>query len=138
MAKVDFITLANIIFKEKDKYKFVTDEEKENNFFVINRKFAFKYLRQAQFFNYKSINKASAIDVWFQICYKTTNGTPDWWWKSKQTKKSIKSEFTKNDIELVKNFHKLKDNDIDFLIKYNKDELKENIKKIKKFGNGTK
>ena len=29
MAKVDFITLANIIFKDKHKYKFVSDEEKE-------------------------------------------------------------------------------------------------------------
>ena len=53
MVKVDFITLANIIFKDKDKYKYVSDEEKESNFFILNRKFAINYLKQAQFFNNK-------------------------------------------------------------------------------------
>ena len=55
MAKVDFITLANIIFKDKDKYKYISDEEKEANFFILNRKFAFHFLKQAQFFNNKNI-----------------------------------------------------------------------------------
>jgi hypothetical protein len=36
MAAVDFITLANIIFKNKTKYKFVLDEETENCFFMLN------------------------------------------------------------------------------------------------------
>jgi hypothetical protein len=30
MAKLDFISLANIIFKDKYKYKYVSDEEKES------------------------------------------------------------------------------------------------------------
>ena len=67
MAKVDFITLANIIFKDKYKYKYVSDEEKEDCFFIINRKCAFKYLKQAQFFNNKSVNKPSAIDIWYHV-----------------------------------------------------------------------
>ena len=40
MAKVDFISLSNIIFKDKDKYKYVTDEEKHDSFFKLNRKLA--------------------------------------------------------------------------------------------------
>ena len=90
MAKVDFITLANIIFKNKDKYKFVSDEEKEESFFKLNRKFAFKDIKKAQFFNNKNIDRASSIDVWYQIFYKTTNGTPSWWWKTKQIIKQNK------------------------------------------------
>ena len=93
MAKVDFITLSNIIFKDKEKFKFVSDEEKETNFFMLNRKYAFKYLKQAQFFNNKNIDRASAIDVWYQIFYKTTNGTPAWWWKTKANPKE-KSKFS--------------------------------------------
>lgn len=138
MAKIDFITLANIIFKDKEKYKFVSDEEKETNFFVLNRKFAIKYLKQAQFFNSKNVDKPSALDLWYQIHYKTTNGTPSWWWKTKQSTK-LKSEFSNNDLKLIKTHHNISDNDINFLIKFNSDKLKEEIKRLKKFDkNGSK
>ena len=138
MAKIDFITLANIIFKDKDKYHFVSDEEKETNFFVLNRKFAIQYLKQAQFFNNKNIDKASAIDLWYQIFYKITNGTPQWWWKTKQ-KPKIKSDISNVDLKLIKKFYDLSDKDIDFLINFYNEKLKEDIKRIKKFElNGTK
>jgi hypothetical protein len=137
MAKVDFITLANTIFKDKNKYKFISDEEKETNFFVLNRKFAFKYLKQAQFFNVKSINKASALDLWYQIFYKTTKGTPTWWWKTKQATKP-KSEFNNVDLKLIKQYYNITNNDINFLIKFYSEKLKEDIKRIKKFDNGQK
>jgi len=134
MSKVDFITLANIIFKDKDKYKFISDEEKESNFFILNRKFAFNYLKQAQFFNNKNIDKSSAVDVWYQVFYKITNGTPTWWWKTKQAAK-IKSEFTNNDIKLIKEYYNITDNDIKFLAKFYSEKLKEDIKRLKKFVN---
>ena len=136
MAKVDFITLANIIFKDKDKYKFITDEEKEDSFFMLNRKFAYKYLRKAQFFNNKKINKSSSLDIWYQIFYKTTNGTPDWWWKTKQpSKNKIKSEFNNNDLNLIIDYYEIKKSDIEFLIKYYSQDLKDDIKRLKKFKN---
>ena len=132
MAKLDFITLANIIFKDKNKYKFISDEDKENNFFMLNRKFAIKYPKQAQFFNNKNINKASAIDVWYQVFYKTTNGTPQWWWKTKQQAKP-KSEFSNVDLKLIKEYYELTDNDIKFLTSYYSEKLIEDIKRLKKF-----
>ena len=138
MAKLDFISLANIIFKDKDKYKYVSDEEKESNFFMLNRKYAIKYLKQAQFFNNKNVDKPSAIDIWYQVFYKTTNGTPQWWWKTKQAAKE-KSEFINADIKLVKEYYDITDNDIKFLIKYYNEKLKEDIKRLKKFNkDGTK
>ena len=132
MAKVDFVTLGNIIFKDKHKYKFVTDEEKEANFFMLNRKYAIKFLKQAQFFNNKNVNRASAIDIWYQIFYKTTNGTPQWWWKTKVEPKP-KSEFVNADIKLVKSHYDITDSDIKFLIKFYPEKLKEDIKRLKKF-----
>ena len=132
MAKVDFITLANIIFKDKGKYKFVSDEEKETNFFMLNRKYAIKFLKQAQFFNNKNVNKASAMDIWYQVFYKTTNGTPQWWWKTKVEAKP-KSEFINADIKLVKSYYDITDSDIKFLIKFQPEKLKEDIKRLKKF-----
>ena len=132
MAKVDFITLANIIFKDKDKYKFVSDEEKDANFFMLNRKYAIKYLKQAQFFNDKNVNRASAMDIWYQVFYKTTNGTPQWWWKTKQEVKQ-KSEFATADIKFIKSYYDITDSDIKFLIKFKSEKLKEDIKRLKKF-----
>ena len=137
MAKIDFITLGKIIFGEKefasrDKYHLVSDEEKDSAFFKLNRKFAIKYLKQAQFFNNKNINKASAIDVWYQIFY-TTKGTPDWWWKTKQTTTvKIKSNINANDLKIIKDHYDLNENDINFLTKYFNEKLKEEIKRNKK------
>ena len=133
MAKVDFITLSGIIFKNKDKYKFVSDEDKENNFFILNRKFAFKYLKQAQFFNNKNIDKSSAMDIWYKVFYKTTNGIPQWWWNTVKKQEKEKPEFNKSDLKLIKDYYDLTERDINFLIIYQKDNLKENIKRIKKF-----
>jgi len=136
MAKVDFISLANIIFKDKHKYKFVSDEEKESNFFILNRKFSIKYLKQAQFFNNKNIDKPSAIDVWFQVFYKITNGTPQWWWKTKQSpKEKQKSDFSTADLKIIKDYYNIKDRDINFLTKFYSEKLKEDIKRLKKFKN---
>ena len=132
MAKVDFITLANIIFKDKDKYKFVSDEEKEANFFMLNRKYSIKFLRQAQFFNNKNVNRASAMDNWYQLFYKITNGTPQWWWKTKVEAKP-KSEFVAADLKLIKSYYDITDSDIKFLIKFQAEKLKEDIKRLKKF-----
>lgn len=132
MAKVDFISLSNIIFGDKTKYKNVTDEEKEMSFFILNRKYAYKYLRQAQFFNNKNIDKASAIDVWYEVFYNTTNGTPRWWWETKPPKKE-KRIFTSADTKLIKEYYNLTDNDLDFLINHYSDKLKIDIKRIKKF-----
>lgn len=132
--KIDFITLSNIIFKDKNNYKLVTDEEKESNFFILNRKFAFKFLKQAQFFNNKNINKSSSMDLWYQFFYNTTNGTPAWWWLTKTNKKT-KSDISNTDLKMVKQYHELTNNDIKFLSTYFKDYLKNEIKRIKKFSN---
>ena len=136
MAKVDFITLAKIIFGDidKNKYKLISDEEKESCFFMLNRKYALFNIKKAQFFNNKNVNRPSALDVWYQIFYSTTNRTPKWWWDTSQkSKPKIKSEFSTIDIKLIKEYYDIKDNDVKFLIKFYSDKLKEDIKRLKKF-----
>jgi hypothetical protein len=134
MAKVDFITLANIIFKDKSKYKYISDEEKEDCFFKLNQKFAFRDIKKAQFFNFKNVERSSALDIWFQVFYKETNGIPKWWWKTKQVSKiKVESNFNNNDLKLIKEYYQITDNDVDFLIKYYDEKLREDIKRLKKF-----
>jgi len=130
---VDFISLGNIIFKEKNKYKFITDDDKEKNFFILNRKFAYKDIKKAQFFNNKNVSKPSSLDIWFAIFCNTTN-IPGWYWQTKVKKSTkVKPKFKKEDmLDLMKRYN-LNEKDIDFLILYHEDELKETITRVKKF-----
>lgn len=130
---IDFITLGNIIFKDKEKYKFITDEDKERNFFILNRKFGFKDIRKAQFFNHKDIDKATALDIWFNV-FTNTKDIPVWYWKTKANKTTTKkpSNFKKEDLDNLKSKYNLKDNDVHFLIEHFEDDVKKKIKTIKK------
>jgi hypothetical protein len=100
---------------------------------MLNRKFAYKDIKKAQFFNNKNIDKPSSIDIWFNI-FKNSTSIPSWYWQTKtQNKPRTKQTFKKEDIEDIKERYNLKDKDIDFLILYYEEELKDKIKKIKKF-----
>jgi len=130
---VDFISLGNIIFKDKEKYKFITDIDKERNFFMLNRKFAYKDIKKAQFFNSKNVDKPSSLDVWFSIFNKSTN-IPGWYWQTKAKKSTkIRPKFKKEEIEDLKIRYNFSERDINFLILYYEEELKETIKRLKKF-----
>ena len=128
---VDWEALANIIFKEKEKYSFVSDDEKYDAFFKLNRKFAFKFLKQAQFFNNKKVDRVSAIDIWYCLLLKNI-GIPAWYWKTNVSKEK-KHNFKPLDLKNIKARYGLTDGDINFLIKYKSDNLKEEISRIKKF-----
>jgi len=130
---IDFISLGNIIFKDKDKYKFITDNDKEKNFFILNRKFAYKDIKKAQFFNNKNLDRSSSLDIWFAIFGNTTN-IPDWYWKTKAKKSiKIKPKFKKDEIDDLMERYNINERDIDFLILYYEGELKKTIKRLKKF-----
>ena len=65
MSKKSFIEVGNIIFNDKNSWNTVTDEEKELNFFILNKKFSLGFPKQAMFFNDKNIDKATVMDIWF-------------------------------------------------------------------------
>ncbi len=130
---IDFISLGNIIFKDKDKYKFITNEDKERNFFILNRKFAYNDIKKAQFFNNKNIDKSSSLDIWFQIFNNTTN-IPSWYWQTKAKKiTKVKTKFKKVETDDLIKRYSLSEQDLNFLISYYDDELKKTIKRLKKF-----
>lgn len=130
---IDFISLGNIIFKDKDKYQFITNEDKEKNFFILNRKFAYKDIKKAQFFNNKNIDKSSSLDIWFALFSNTTN-IPSWYWQTKNNKTmKIKPKFKKEELDDIIKRYDLNDNDIDFLVLYYEKEIIETISRLKKF-----
>jgi hypothetical protein len=130
--KIDFIQIANIIFKDKKSYSKLSDKDKENNFFILNRKFSVGKYKQAQFFNSKFIDKASSVDLWY-LFFKNQNGIPVWYWRPKNNNKKLKNNLTKTDKDLLLENTELNNDDIDFLYKYYNDELNYKIKKLKRF-----
>ena len=132
----DFTHIVDFIFKKKEEYRKLSDEDKEKNFFIINRKFARGFPTHAQFFNNKSIDKSSALDVWYQFFIKKrTTDIPSWYW-FKQANKKEKSLITKDDVQFLMKFYDIKERDINFLLEYYPEEVLEEVKKYHKFENG--
>jgi hypothetical protein len=129
--KIDFIKVVNYIFREKDKYLGLSDIDKENTFFIINRKFAAKFPTEANFFNTKLGNRASALDIWFKI-FKKTFDTPWWYWTKVEKKESKK--FPKGDIDLfIKYNPAINPRYLEFIMEFYEEDMKEEIKKLKKY-----
>jgi hypothetical protein len=132
--KFDFKAIVDAIFKNKSNYQHITDDDKNEAFFIINRKFAVGELEKSQEYNNKFIDRASALDLW-NIKYKKTTFIPNWYWlKSDVTKeKKRNTNLSKEDIDLLKKCNpQLDDKDIQFLWKYYKEDILNEIKTNKK------
>jgi hypothetical protein len=130
--KVDFIQVVDLIFKNRSKYKVLSDEDKINTFFMVNRKFAVKYIKEAEFLNNKFIDKASALDTWYNY-FSDARGIPGWYWsKSTKEKEKIKKIPSADKQDFIDR-NDLNENDYNFLEKHFKEEVEEEIKKIKKY-----
>lgn len=90
---MDFKTIISILFTGKgvieDKntkhkttytYDMLTDNDKESNFFIVNRYLAKKYPMQSQYFNKYTQDKATAMDIW-NLIIKKEKMIPFWFWK---------------------------------------------------------
>lgn len=136
MDRYEFTHIVDFMFKNKDKYENVGDVDKERNFFIINRKFAREYPIHAEFFNKKNSNKASALDIWFAFFHKKrANNIPQWYWGYKKKKKgeSISTIIKKDEIKYLMDFYDIAESDVMYLIINHREEVKEEIKKLRKF-----
>ena len=114
----DLKHITNFIFSYKDKYKDLSPEDKEEFFFILNRKFARKYPRHAKFLNSKSMDKSEALDIWYYFFIKErTNGTPDWYWFKKDTTTKTKSILKQEEVEYFLDFYDITPDDLSFLEK---------------------
>lgn len=127
----NFIDIVDCIFVNKDRYDELTDEEKTNAFFIINKKFAKKYPKAAYFFNNKNVDKPSAIDQWFEI-FKNQHGIPAWYWTTKSKKDTPKVKKDK-DYDKIAERYELKKDELKFLIQFYKKDLDKDLKQIKMY-----
>ena len=129
---MDFIGIVNTIFKDKETYNVVSDEDKVKQFYMINKKFAHNRLDIANFFNDKNIDKASAIDMW-NIYFEKTVGLPGWYWAKSNGKIEKVKKLPKADRELILKNNDITEHELDFMIEHNLDEVETEVKKLKRF-----
>jgi hypothetical protein len=127
----NILEISKALFKDKDKWKYVTDEQKEQFFFIFNRFFSKKHPQMSQLLNDKSINKIVGLDLWFN--YFLDKPYPQWFW-SKSPKSNSEGEV--EEIYKLKQIFDLKDSEFDFLIKNFSDEIQEELDYIKKQNDG--
>jgi hypothetical protein len=128
---MDFIQIANRIFVNRDLYHEVSDEDKVNSFFIINRKFGKNFPKIARKFNHRFVDKASSIDLWYTF-FNGSQKIPDWYWDPKDRVKKTKTS-KKGNYDIIQQREELSDIEMKYLETYYEDDLKKEIKKLNKF-----
>jgi hypothetical protein len=119
--------VADAIFTNKVKWSDVSDEEKESSFFIFNRYFAKKYPDKSQLLNLKNIDKKVGMDLWYN--FFKNKPYPQWLWSKSESKE--KSDLSEKDFKLLLEKLKIKDIDLNYLIKNHIDFIKEELKYYK-------
>jgi len=129
------LAISKCMFQERNNWKFVTDEQKESLFFIFNRYFSKQYTYLAQLLNDKTTDKVAGMDLWFY--FMEGKPYPKWFW-SKSEKSKDDSLFTEKEANSLLNKFDIKQEELDLLIKYHLDDVKEELKYIKDGEKGNK
>jgi hypothetical protein len=113
----------NSLFFKRASYKDIPIEDKEKNFFIINRLLSKEYPLQANLLNNKIVDKGLSLDIWF-LFLKDKKTPRNFWNKSKK----LKEELPKKESDFLKDNYHLTTDDISFLNKYYPKQIKELLK----------
>lgn len=120
----ELIDVVNCLFKNRQDWKNISSEDKEKNFFIINRFLSKKYPTKCQFLNIKSVDKSTCLDLWFH--FLSSEQYPTWFW-SKSTKE--KDQIERKDFLLLMDKLQLnKEEDLKYLIENHNQIITEELK----------
>ena len=129
---MDYKEIVNIIFNDKSLYHNISDKDKIDAFYIINKKFSIKYPKIARFLNNKNIDRASAVDMWF-IHLKKIDNIPYWYWAKSPIKKDKKKKLSGPDTKKIIEEFDLTDDEFKFLYENYKDDVDFELKLIKRW-----
>lgn len=124
----ELIDIANAMFKNKSDWSKIKDEDKEKFFFIFNRYFAKKYPDKSQLLNLKTIDKVSALNLWYN--FMLDKPYPNWFWSKGES--SEKPKISEKDFQLLLRKLKIKDVDLHYLVDKHFDFVKEELSYYKK------
>jgi hypothetical protein len=118
----ELIDVFNAMIK-RDNWEAITEDDKNKNFFIINRYFSKKYVEQAQLLNLKNIDKVVGMELWYQ--FMKNEPYPKFFFSKSDTKD--KSGLTKKEYKMLLVSLKIKPDDLDYLIEKHFDFIKEEL-----------
>lgn len=119
------LAISKCMFQTRQNWKFVTEEQKQTFFFIFNRYFSKRVPELSQLLNDKTINKVLAMDLWFH--FMEGQPYPNWFW-SKSEKPQSTGDYSEKEINLLLSKFNLKFEELELLLKYYPDEVKEELK----------
>jgi hypothetical protein len=131
----NLLSISKCIFQNRENWKYVTDDQKIEFFFICNRYFSKKYPYLAQLLNDKSVDKITGMNLWFH--FMEGKPYPKWFW-SKSEKSKSESIFTEKETNSLLDKFNIKQEELDLLIKYHLNDVKEELKYIKDIEKGNK
>jgi hypothetical protein len=129
--KIDnnLLSITNCIFKERDKWQFVTDSQKEEFAFIVNRLFSKMYPVQSQCLNHKHQDKVSMMNMWFS--FQERKPYPRWFWS--KSPNWDKTNLPEKDFKLLMSKLNInKEEDLIFLLEKYPEYIKEELKWFKR------
>lgn len=114
----NILAISNALLKDKHLWKWVTDDQKEQHFFIFNRFFSKMYPYQSSLLNNKEIDKIVAMDMWFY--FMKEKPYPRWFWSKNKNKKE------KNGDELHIIFD-MKEEEIQHILEFYPNEFKDEL-----------
>lgn len=129
--------IVNCLFVKRSEYKNISVDDKEKNFFIINRYMSKKYTNVAQSLNTKGLSKETCLDMWFMLSpwkldYKQLFYPPKFFWSKSEINTKSSKHFAKNDIELLLEYYSdMRIEDFDFLYKYYNELIMDELKYLK-------
>lgn len=112
----------------KGNWDSITDDDKNKNFFIINRNLSKKYPKQAQLLNLKNIDKVVGMELWYQ--FMKNEPYANWFWS--KSEKSDKPVLAPKDYKMLLVSLKVKPDDLDYLIEKHYEFIKEELSYLKK------
>ena len=145
-------SVTNAMFVYRKQWITITDEAKEQFFFIINRYLSKIYPEQAQLLNDKSIDKITALDIWY--AFMMDKPYPDELWSKaedvllkkedipyqkadypdtdyNEEKKSKKILISHKDLLNLQSNLQITTSEMEILVKYHQKEVKDEIKYLK-------
>ena len=85
------------MFKNRENWKWVTDDQKEEFSFIVNRLFSKMYPEYSEICNIKNIDSVSVMNLWFY--FQDGKNYPQWFCSKSQ--KTEKTEISEKDFKLL-------------------------------------
>ena len=124
----NILAISNCIFKTPANWVYVTDDMKKKYFFIFNMYMSKKYPQESQFLNDKLQDEIAGMNLIH--AFLSRKPYPKWFW-SKSEKKEKKSSFTEKELVTLQQKLELTHAELEILVMYHSDEIKDELKYIK-------